>query len=72
MTTNSRIERLHAAACARGDAGYIDPYTGMMVLTADYLQGRGECCWAGCRHCPWSPRHKGPRRDKAEKGALVG
>lgn len=62
---NPKIERLHAAACSRGDAGYMDPETGLMVLTAEYLRNRGECCWAGCRHCPWTPRHQGPRREKA-------
>ena len=61
MATDPRAQRLHDAACARHDAGYIDPCSGLLVLTADYLKKRGECCWSGCRHCPWEPRHQGPR-----------
>jgi Family of unknown function (DUF5522) len=43
----------HAAAVAAGDAGYLDPETGLFVLTAATLAGRGECCGQGCRHCPY-------------------
>ncbi len=39
--------RLHDAASARGDAGYIDPSSGLMVLTAGYLQDKGYCCGSG-------------------------
>ena len=39
-----RTQRLHDAACARGDAGYIDPASGLMVLTAQYLRDKGYCC----------------------------
>lgn len=43
----------HDAAMDRGDAGYTDPETSLMVLTAAYLAGRGACCESGCRHCPY-------------------
>jgi hypothetical protein len=43
----------HAAAVAAGDAGYIDPATGLFVLTARFLADRGWCCGNGCRHCPY-------------------
>jgi hypothetical protein len=43
----------HAAALAAGDAGYIDPESGLFVLTAAYLAQRGWCCEQGCRHCPY-------------------
>ena len=43
----------HQAARRAGAAGYADPATGYLVLTADYLAGRGECCDQGCRHCPY-------------------
>jgi hypothetical protein len=43
----------HAAAEARGDQGYLDPATGLFVLTASYLRDRGYCCGNGCRHCPY-------------------
>lgn len=68
MATDPRISRLHDAACARGDAGYIDPNSGLFVLSARHLEQRGECCWSGCRHCPFTPRHRGPR--KTEPGRL--
>ena len=31
----------------------IDPQTGLMILTADYLLRRGYCCGSGCRNCPY-------------------
>ena len=54
----------HAAAVEAGDAGYLDPATGLFVLTAAYLAGRGWCCDNGCRHCPYvgAPRATGEGR----------
>lgn len=43
----------HAAAFAAGEAGYLDPQTGLFVLTAGFLANRGTCCGRGCRHCPY-------------------
>jgi hypothetical protein len=43
----------HDAAVARGDDGYLDPHSGLFVLTAAYLRARGYCCGNGCRHCPY-------------------
>ena len=43
----------HGAAMAAGDAGYLDPDSGLFVLTATYLADRGYCCDRGCRHCPY-------------------
>jgi len=43
----------HAGALADGSAGYVDPDTGLFVLTAAYLRDRGYCCGRGCRHCPY-------------------
>jgi Family of unknown function (DUF5522) len=43
----------HTAALANGEAGYIDPESGLFVLTAAYLAERGFCCEQGCRHCPY-------------------
>lgn len=55
--------RRHAAATARGDAGYPDPDSGLFVLTAGFLANRGTCCRApsvvgdvSCRH---AGRHAG-------------
>jgi Family of unknown function (DUF5522) len=43
----------HARAVDAGEAGYIDPSTGLFVLTATFLANRGTCCDRGCRHCPY-------------------
>lgn len=49
----SEILTAHTEALGRGDAGYVDPDTGLFVLTARYLANRGSCCDRGCRHCPY-------------------
>lgn len=69
MPPDPRIQRIHAAACARHDTGYIDPTTGLFVLTAWYLRQRGFCCGTGCRHCPYSleERRRAGRPDDAER-----
>lgn len=43
----------HVAALTAGEAGYLDPTTGLFVLTAGFLAARGTCCERGCRHCPY-------------------
>ncbi|MEV1330511.1 DUF5522 domain-containing protein [Micromonospora costi] len=48
-----RILAAHADALAAGEAGYLDPATGLFVLTAGFLARRGTCCGRGCRHCPY-------------------
>lgn len=55
LPPDSRVTRVHEAACRRGDTGYTDPETGLLVLTATYLSRRGFCCGTGCRHCPYPP-----------------
>jgi hypothetical protein len=49
----ARILDVHAKALADGDDGYLDPATGLFVLTAGFLARRGTCCGRGCRHCPY-------------------
>jgi hypothetical protein len=49
----TEVLRRHRAAIAAGDDGYLDPSSGLFVLTAAYLAGRGACCDSGCRHCPF-------------------
>jgi hypothetical protein len=51
----AEILRAHAAALTAGQAGYLDPDTGLFVLTAGFLAARGTCCGRGCRHCPYLP-----------------
>jgi hypothetical protein len=46
----------HEAAMARGEVGYLDPVTGLFVMTAAALWARGTCCGRGCRHCPYQER----------------
>jgi hypothetical protein len=43
----------HDLAVRRDEAGYSDPRSGLFVLTSAYLESRGTCCGAGCRHCPY-------------------
>jgi len=49
----SEVLACHAAALAAGQAGYLDPTTGLFVLTAVTLLERRNCCGNGCRHCPY-------------------
>ncbi len=55
MPFKPEIQRAHDTAERRGNAGYVDPVSGLLVLTGNYLLERGECCGAGCRHCPYPP-----------------
>ena len=43
----------HADALAAGAPGYLDPVSGLFVLSARFLTDRGTCCGRGCRHCPY-------------------
>ena len=43
----------HAGAIVAGEAFYVDPDSGLFVLTARFLADRGMCCDRGCRHCPY-------------------
>lgn len=43
----------HQAAVDAGEAGYLDPGTGLFVFTEAYHLARGQCCDSGCRHCPY-------------------
>ena len=45
--------RAHDDAVARGESSYVDPVTGFLVFTAEFLSERGRCCGSGCRHCPY-------------------
>ncbi len=49
----ARILAAHRAAVDAGEPGYVDPATGLYVLTAVELAARGTCCESGCRHCPY-------------------
>ena len=49
----AEILAAHAAALEDGKPGYLDPETGLFVLTAGFLADRGTCCGRGCRHCPY-------------------
>lgn len=46
----------HEAALDAGAPGYLDPATGLFVMTAATLWARGACCGSGCRHCPFLDR----------------
>ncbi|MFM8896247.1 MAG: DUF5522 domain-containing protein, partial [Actinomycetales bacterium] len=46
-------EAAHERAVQAGQDGYVDPTSGLFVLTASYLLRRERCCRSGCRHCPY-------------------
>jgi hypothetical protein len=46
----------HDAALDAGEPGYVDPATGLYVMTAATHWARGSCCDSGCRHCPYIDR----------------
>lgn len=52
--SRAAIVAAHDAALKGGQLGYLDPNTGLFVMTAQYLRDRGYCCDRGCRHCPYS------------------
>jgi hypothetical protein len=49
----AEILAAHAEALREGKPGYLDPESGLFVLTAGFLFNRGTCCGRGCRHCPY-------------------
>ncbi len=49
----SQVIDAHDAALRAGADSYVDPATGLTVLTAGFLAARGYCCESGCRHCPY-------------------
>lgn len=53
LTLPSRVQRAWRTAEAAGQAGYIDPTTGLFVMTEAGLRARGTCCGNACRHCPY-------------------
>lgn len=58
MPLSPAAERAHARADAAGQDGYLDPGSGLFVLTAGFLRRRGFCCGKGCRHCPYPPEEQ--------------
>lgn len=32
---------------------YLDPKTGNICFTREYLEREGTCCQSRCRHCPY-------------------
>ena len=51
-----RVMAAHDRAVEGGEIGYLDPATGLFVMTAVTLWQRQECCASGCRHCPFGDR----------------
>ncbi|MCX8526739.1 MAG: DUF5522 domain-containing protein [Candidatus Nanopelagicales bacterium] len=43
----------HGEAMSLDRPGYLDPRSGLFVMTARYHADRGWCCNSGCRHCPF-------------------
>lgn len=53
MPSPASAEEAHDAAVVAGEPGYLDPTSGLYVLTAADLATQGACCGRGCRHCPY-------------------
>lgn len=53
----SEILARHRAAVEHGQPGYLDPQSGLFVITAAVHLERGRCCGNGCRHCPYVGEH---------------
>lgn len=49
----AEIMAAHREAVACGQSGYLDPFTGLFVMTAGFHLKRAHCCHNGCRHCPY-------------------
>jgi uncharacterized protein DUF5522 len=47
------IIEAHERAVRDGSPMYLDPTTGLYVMTVASLRRRGVCCGSGCRHCPY-------------------
>lgn len=59
MKTISEAQReAHDLAVRSGEQGYMDPDTGLFVMTDAYLLDVGVCCGSGCRHCPFPPEEQ--------------
>ena len=59
------IQQAHKEAVQAGNPGYIDPQSGLFVMTEFYLRNRGRCCGNGCRHCPFGRSlPEGPSTDQ--------
>ncbi len=56
------VWQTHRIACEAGRASYVDPDTGYQVFTRVGLLARGQCCGAGCRHCPYAHEAVDPGR----------
>ena len=53
-----KIKQMHDLAVSRGARTYLDPETGFLVMTSEFLKSKGSCCESGCRHCPWDYKHE--------------
>lgn len=49
----AEIVAAHERAVTEGRTVYVDPVSGLTVMTASFLAARGYCCGSGCRHCPY-------------------
>ncbi len=50
----TELALLHEKAVKDGLETYIDPKTGLSVLTELAHHRRGSCCGSACRHCPYN------------------
>lgn len=65
------FDKIHRAACSRGDLTYKDPSTGYSVFTKVAHQQRGSCCGSGCRHCPFAHENVSDKANKIQQPAFL-
>lgn len=57
----------HEEAVSKKEFWYLDPETGVKVLTAYFLCERRYCCKSFCRHCPYGFNDKDLNEDIQEQ-----
>lgn len=68
---SAAIAAAHDAANVAGADGYVDPFTGLFVMTSGYLLRRGECCNSPCRHCPYKTESPASRSQVSRIASLL-
>jgi hypothetical protein len=65
---HAAVVAAHEAALRDDADGYLDPATGYFVFTAQALWERGDCCYSGCRHCPFEEGERAGMADRSVPG----
>ena len=55
---DEETKKLHEEAIKNNKNFYIEPGTGFMIWTKDFLLKREFCCENDCKHCPYIKEEK--------------